>query len=539
MLNLNKLLQKPFHVLFIASYPILFLYLVNITELPYGVYIKPVLISLAVVLVLFTVLLFIVKQLNKAGIATSFVVIFFYTYGHLQQLLKQNDIRGLELFGIKIGVNSYLLPLYASLVCYGLFRIYKCRGHFINSTICFNIISLLLVGMSTVNIFSHDFQNFKNKDSFDVIDVQFKAGVEKPDIYYILLDGYPRRDILKAYYQYDNTPFIKQLKDLKFKVLEAGSSNYTRTKYSVRSIFEMDYIDNHFRSLKSFDSENKFYGLNHANIFRIFNKNNYDLYSFKTSYLYTELVESPYTTGIYRSLPSLNSLSHFNVMLLKSTLLAVYFHYLDDLTNYKELDLAYRRKQLLFMLDTLDDCPKHRGPGFVFAHLICPHVPLVFDENGQVSKWQREWDDNFDSITPQEISYERFKVFADHSNAQITYLNKRIAQSVKNILRNSPKEPIIIIQSDHSDRIANFKLDLTDSLQFYNFTAIYMPERYRLNIPSDASSVNTFRYILNAMSDFDLPILSNNYYNYYKSDDTWMMEKLTDYNNNAINRSLK
>jgi len=220
------------------------------------------------------VLLFIVKQLNKAGIATSFVVIFFYTYGHLQQLLKQNDIRGLELFGIKIGVNSYLLPLYASLVCYGLFRIYKSRGHFINSTICFNIISLLLVGFTTVNIFSHDFQNFKNKESFDVIDAQFKAGVEKPDIYYILLDGYPRRDILKAYYQYDNTPFIKQLKDLKFKVLEGGSSNYTRTKYSVRSIFEMDYIDNHFRSLKSFDSENKFYGLNHANIFRIFNKNN-------------------------------------------------------------------------------------------------------------------------------------------------------------------------------------------------------------------------------------------------------------------------
>ena len=207
----------------------MFLYLVNITELSYGVYIKPLLISLAVVLVLFTVLLFIVKQLNKAGIATSFVVIFFYTYGHLQQLLKQNDIRGLELFGIKIGVNSYLLPLYASLVCYGLFRIYKSRGHFINSTICFNIISLLLVGFTTVNIFSHDFQNFKNKESFDVIDVQFKAGVEKPDIYYILLDGYPRRDILKAYYQYDNTPFIKQLKDLKFKVLEGGSSNYTRT----------------------------------------------------------------------------------------------------------------------------------------------------------------------------------------------------------------------------------------------------------------------------------------------------------------------
>jgi hypothetical protein len=42
-----------------------------------------------------------------------------------------------------------------------------------------------------------------------------------------------------------------------------------------------------------------------------------------------------------------------------------------------------------------------------------------------------------------------------------------------------------------------------------NFNAIYLPETYRVLIPEDMSSINTFRLIFNLVFDADYPMLED------------------------------
>ena len=64
-----------------------------------------------------------------------------------------------------------------------------------------------------------------------------------PDIYYIILDGYGRSDVLKNEYGYDNSDFLNALRDLGFTVSECSQSNYAQTQMSLASSLNFNYID--------------------------------------------------------------------------------------------------------------------------------------------------------------------------------------------------------------------------------------------------------------------------------------------------------
>ena len=49
---------------------------------------------------------------------------------------------------------------------------------------------------------------------------------ERPDIYYIILDGYARQDTLKEFYKYDNSAFMDGLAARGFYVAAESRSNY-------------------------------------------------------------------------------------------------------------------------------------------------------------------------------------------------------------------------------------------------------------------------------------------------------------------------
>src|SRR5215216_5356173 len=64
----------------------------------------------------------------------------------------------------------------------------------------------------------------------------------KPDIYYIVLDGYPRSDMLSELYGYDNSQFVAYLQRKGFVVPGDVHSNYAKTAVSIPSTLNMDYV---------------------------------------------------------------------------------------------------------------------------------------------------------------------------------------------------------------------------------------------------------------------------------------------------------
>src|SRR5690606_20870239 len=64
-----------------------------------------------------------------------------------------------------------------------------------------------------------------------------------PDVYYIILDGYPRADILAERYGYDNSEFLEGLESRGFYIADGSHSNYGQTILSLTSSLNMDYLD--------------------------------------------------------------------------------------------------------------------------------------------------------------------------------------------------------------------------------------------------------------------------------------------------------
>src|SRR5690606_38291408 len=63
-----------------------------------------------------------------------------------------------------------------------------------------------------------------------------------PDIYYIILDGYPRSDTLMEYFDYDNNEFDGFLESNGFVVFDDSYTNYSQTALAIPSILNMSYI---------------------------------------------------------------------------------------------------------------------------------------------------------------------------------------------------------------------------------------------------------------------------------------------------------
>jgi hypothetical protein len=64
-----------------------------------------------------------------------------------------------------------------------------------------------------------------------------------PDIYYIILDGHARSDILAELYGYDNNWFVDSLRQRGFYVADRSRTNYAQTYLSLASTLNMTYLD--------------------------------------------------------------------------------------------------------------------------------------------------------------------------------------------------------------------------------------------------------------------------------------------------------
>ena len=75
-----------------------------------------------------------------------------------------------------------------------------------------------------------------------VASAQVPTTAAGPDIYFIVLDGYARADVLAKYYGFDNGPFLEGLRQRGLQVSEASRSNFYWTFLSLGSSLNLDYI---------------------------------------------------------------------------------------------------------------------------------------------------------------------------------------------------------------------------------------------------------------------------------------------------------
>lgn len=371
--------------------------------------------------------------------------------------------------------------------------------------------AMLLIASSVLNIWSSSsFVSYWESpyytwNSWAADDDSIDADI-KPDVYYIVLDGYGRADILKDYYGYDNSDFTAHLQERGFIVPTQSRSNYPKTALSISSTLNMDYISNIVPELQG-ESTSYWWLLKpvirNSRVRAIFEEMGYRSYSVTTGW---GITDNP-TTDVYLK-PSPVIVNDFEAYILNSTPLRTAVPFISGFAYVPSYD--DHRNLALHNFSSLSAAVNDENPKFVFAHIVLPHPPFVFGENGE--PLVPIYDYSFNDANNINLSDEEYR---KGYIAQMKFINGKINELVDVILANSKIPPIIILQADHGPGMMTDFTSRDDTClreRFSIFAAYYIPNVEAGAIPEDITPVNVFRVIFNKYFEANYPLLDNHQY---------------------------
>ncbi|MDP2384863.1 MAG: sulfatase-like hydrolase/transferase [Bacteroidota bacterium] len=470
-----------------AVFPILFVFFRNEAFIFEGDISTPISIMLVAALVLYVGFNFLNKKNTNVTIICILIIWWFLLYGHLYNFIGPASLR-----------HRYFIPVYSLAFLLLISKVWK-----INSVPAKLINVILIMGLVLNLQFFMKMIGMMNRGNESVTAAKQSntSTGNLPDVYYIILDSYPSTENLKEYYNYDNSSFTKQLSDMGFQVLDKARSNYPYTYFSLSSSLNMEYI-NYFEDSVSIEKQNEdfpFTKIRKNKVANYFKSKGYKYVQFASAY---EQLNDKTQADLYINNKlrinnfheTLIQLSVLNCLQLEFYSAGVY-----DACNYS--------------LNMLPKTPEESGPKFVFFHSLTPHPPHVFDENG-----------NFVYVDPNvENRYKQKKEYTD----QVKFINKKMLEIVKQLIAGSDQEPIIILQGDHGsagserfeDEIYWAKYPSKEMLieRYGILNAMHIPEKYKMEFPTNHTPVNTFRIIFNNLFNDTLqPLPCKSYFASYR-----------------------
>ena len=230
----------------------------------------------------------------------------------------------------------------------------------------------------------------------------------------------------------------------------------------------------------------------------------YKMITFSTGFLPTDIINSDY----YFSSPAISKSNDLVALLLINSALAPLIE--NDWIRVPITRYSTTQERFNFILETLKEkIPLINGPKFVFVHILAPHAPYIFDQNGAIAP-----DEPF--IMQDAFSYEgSIEDYVQGYDAELTYINKRLLPTIDGIIANSASSPIIIIQADHGpDAFLDWSSIENTCLKerFSILNAYYLPNQSNIQLPDDITPVNTFAMIFNLYFGTDIDLKENHQY---------------------------
>jgi hypothetical protein len=510
MLLMKKL---AFHPFLIALFPVISLWASNKDYVTAStVYRSLILAIIMAALLLFAVHL-VTREWLKAGVITSLVLLAVFIYGHLYTVL--GDVQLLS----AIIRHRFLVPFISLL--FGFFVLLVMRKEKIiqPAALVFTLMGLILVGLPSIQLFGHYVEN--NTTGYipakDNTLTSLNIQTDMPDIYYIILDGYGRQDILQELYKYDNSGFIQALENRGFYVADKSNANYMQTLWSLGSSLNMDYLDKFIDQNDGRLSMTYATGIiNDSQLRRILGEYGYRVVAFESSFEDLSKADVFITPPEQKNLQAQSILptNEFEGMLIDTTIGKVWLDaYIKNNGNAPSLfRMPYlkHRNEIIFTLTKLGNVAKLPGKKFVLAHVVSPHPPFVFSRNGDFVYPPRPYAIS-DGDSYQGGPEEYIRGYAE----QIQYINKLTLMAIDEIVANSSEPPIIIIQGDHGPGAylqwaSVEKTNVTERAGILN--AYYFPDgNYEYLYPS-ISPVNSFRAVLNTYFGTKMNLLPDSHY---------------------------
>jgi hypothetical protein len=448
------------------------------------------------ILIYLICLVFIRFQPFKAALAASIFLIFFNVYGLLYRYLLHLDV---------IRIKQYtLLPLTIIFSIYVISFLTRWKPPVLNKL--WNnllLIVCLLVLFNLITIVPVELKRLKSDRPTQSSreQVQVSSSKASPDIYYIVLDEFEGLQGMREYWKYQGVDeFASFLKDRNFFVAESSHGSTTDTLHEMAS--RLNYRE-YPLSTEGDDDYLAFFGeIANNRVMDTLRSRGYKTVVFDETRLGYPAAKSIPADYLYEygsaSIPQGQVgtyglyFDEFGEIVIDNTMLyAVSQKYksnnalLNDHTN-----------MISFTIDNIvdKDIP---SPKFVYVHLLLPHQPFIYNEDGKIvdsdhfTNWNYYIDNYKFSIKVAEILVDKILKGSDPKNP-----------------------PVIILQSDHGarnlpNRNENSKIleNYPENLKTLILYTLYLPGYDSSSLPQDINPINTFPIVFNHLFDAGIPLL--------------------------------
>jgi hypothetical protein len=487
---MRKTINRIFLIMPHSFLAVIFFLLHDVNEnfglIPFHLFIKYFALYLLLCLILLAVSFYLFREKIKAFIYVTLVLSMFFSFGSGQDKLKSMPLPG--------WISSYTVILsgtiFLFLVIAYLLRRSKRDFSSVNQylQVFFSVVTCMELFTFAYYLFSHRELSNEFGDATKKLSVQYQPcdTCSKPDIYFIVFDAYTSSRCLKKNFGFDNSAVDSFLEKEGFFVSKNSRSNYGVTPLSIASTFNLNYLR---PDLTKKEVEGKLFVQGLATVYNselpvvltkegyeirnysIFNLRNYPVYyseqhgQFRDAMIHLQTVAGRVNRDIGWKIAT------FNPFLTKEVANAQ-FEY-----GRKTSIQLYIMGNLQKLESTIKE--KNGGPKFVYTHLVFPHDPYYFDEKG--------------NYNPESIIHDLRRL--DLYLKQLVYSNSYLTRVVHELISDTTRKKIIIIEGDHGFREYSDRAKMPDI--FCNLNAYYFPDKdYRL-LYDGISPVNSFRVILN------------------------------------------
>lgn len=291
------------------------------------------------------------------------------------------------------------------------------------------------------------------------------------DVYYIVIERYPSREILAKEFGFDNGPHLDALRQRGFVIPSRVRGPYPKTPHSISSTVNMDYLS-FPRSSGDWHLVND--SLQHSKVAQEFQRKGYRYVLIGSGYYALRRDPTADVNPVYEPSEKLD----------------------ERRLRYEEVRFLHRQALAI---------TRYPAATFTFLHIETTHPPFVFDRYGRFLT-----EEAYEKIGPEEAYLESLR-----------YANARTLELVDAIKASAPRDrqAIIVFQADEGpgpegwDPSTRAHYDWTKAdqrtldIKFRIFSSYYLPGLKDTGLSPDISTVNSFRLVLNKYFGARYPLL--------------------------------
>ncbi len=510
--------RYAFHPVLVAAFPVLFLWSQNLGEVTFGAVVGPLVLTVAATAALFAVASLAFRDHRRGAVVASGLAFLMLSYGHVWDV-----------------VNRVIAEHWILLTLWSLFAVGVVAGaivvddHLGDLTNAVNLVTAVLLVTTFLPLVPRIVGSSDDTRPVSAADPDMGVHAATPvnrDVFYVILDRYPRADSLEELFGQDNDAFIGFLEDQGFEVADRSIANYPKTAHSLAASLNMRYLDHladHNRVSGPFDID----GNSWQPVYEMLSDHAVGRFLKDRGYRYIHLGTWWNATGS-SPIADVNlrygTSSEFSTVLVHTTPLPAVRAILGREGDGDTRSL--KRNSTLYQFEKLEQLAAEDPvrPRFVFAHLTIPHEPYVFDADGR-------------TVTREE---EAERSHTDNFLGQVAYTNERMSTIVQRLLDGPDEDdPIVVIQADEGPHPLRYRVEedrfvwpeasdaeLLEKFRILN--AYHLPGVERPPVDEDITPVNSFRAIFETYFDADLDLLEDRAYVFHNEHSLYDFHEVTD-----------